>query len=133
MMPADMPLFTRISCTDWVEGGWDIEQSIELSKCLKAAGVDLMDCSSGAMLPGSRFRSRPDFQVPFAAAIRERANIMTGAVGMITEPEQASEILESGKADLAFLARQMLREPYWALRAGAEWPLQYDYAVKRRP
>ena len=72
-MPADMPLFTRISCTDWVEGGWDIEQSIELSKCLKAAGVDLMDCSSGAILPGIKIPIAPNFQVPFAAAIRERA------------------------------------------------------------
>jgi 2,4-dienoyl-CoA reductase-like NADH-dependent reductase (Old Yellow Enzyme family) len=132
-MPADMPLFTRISCTDWVEGGWDIEQSIELSRCLKAAGVDLMDCSSGAILPGIKVPVAPGYQVPFAAAIRERANMMTGAVGAITEPEQANEILESGKADLAFLARQMLREPYWALRAGVEWPIQYDYAVKRRP
>jgi len=132
-MPADMPLFTRISCTDWVEGGWDIEQSVELAKCLKAAGVDLMDCSSGAILPGIKIPIAPGYQVPFAAAIRERANILTGAVGAITEPDQANEILESGKADLTFLARQMLREPYWALRAGAEWPIQYDYAVKRRP
>ena len=92
-----------------------------------------MDCSSGAILPGIKVPIAANFQVPFAAAIRERANILTGAVGVITEPEQASEILESGKADFAFLAREMLREPYWALRAGAEWPLQYDYAVRRRP
>jgi 2,4-dienoyl-CoA reductase (NADPH2) len=132
-MPDDMPLFTRISCTDWVEGGWDIEQSVELSKCLKAVGVDLMDCSSGAILPGIKIPIAPSYQVPFAAAIRERANMLTGAVGAITESPQAEEILASGKADLAFLARQMLREPYWALNAGAEWPIQYGYAVRRRP
>ena len=132
-MPADMPLFTRISSTDWVEGGWDIEQSIALSKWLKAAGVDLMDCSSGAILPGIKIPIAPNYQVPFAAAIRASANMMTGAVGAITEHPQAEEILESGKADLVFLARQMLREPYWALKAGAEWPIQYGYAVRRRP
>ncbi len=133
VIPNDMPLFTRISCTDWVEGGWDIEQSIELSKCLKASGVDLMDCSSGAILPGIKIPVAPSYQVPFAAAIRERASMMTGAVGSITDTAQANEILESGKADLTFLAREMLREPYWAIKAGAEWPIQYGYAVRRRP
>lgn len=136
-IPDSMPLFTRISSTDWVEGGWDIEQSIELARCLKPRGVDLMDCSSGAIAPGIKIPVAPGFQVPFAAAIRERAQMMTGAVGMITEPRQANEIIESGRADLAFLAREMLREPYWAIKAeqafGAEehWPIQYGYAVKR--
>ncbi len=133
VIPDQMPLFTRISCTDWVEGGWDIEQSIELSKCLKEEGVDLMDCSSGAILPGIKIPIAPSYQVPFAAAIRERARLMTGAVGAITQTEQANEILESGKADLTLLAREMLREPYWAIKAGAEWPIQYGYAVRRRP
>ncbi len=133
VMPAGMPLFTRISSTDWADGGWDLEQSIELSKSLKAVGVDLMDCSSGAILPGIKIPIAPNYQVPFAAAIRARANMMTGAVGAITETHQAEEILESGKADLTFLAREMLREPYWAIKAGAEWPIQYGYAVRRRP
>jgi 2,4-dienoyl-CoA reductase-like NADH-dependent reductase (Old Yellow Enzyme family) len=133
VIPDRMPLFTRISCTDWTEGGWDIEQSIELSKSLKDEGVDLMDCSSGAILPGIKIPIAPSYQVPFAAAIRERAGMMTGAVGSITQTEQANEILESGKADLTLLAREMLREPYWAIKAGVEWPIQYGYAVRRRP
>lgn len=138
VMPDSMPLFVRISSTDWAEGGWEIEQSIELAKCLKQSGVDLMDCSSGALIPGVKVPLGPGFQVPFAAALRERARMATGAVGMITEAAQANEIIESGKADLVFLAREMLREPYWALKAeqalGAEpsWPVQYGYAVKRR-
>lgn len=138
VIPDKMPLFTRISCTDWLDqNAWDLAQSIELSKCLKTRGVDLMDCSSGAIAPGIKIPIGPGFQVPFAAAIREQAQIMTGAVGMITEPAQANEIIESGKADITLLAREMLREPYWALKAeqylGAEphWPIQYGYAVKR--
>jgi 2,4-dienoyl-CoA reductase-like NADH-dependent reductase (Old Yellow Enzyme family) len=138
-MPREMPLFTRISCTDWVDGGWDLEQSIELSRCLKHIGVDLMDCSSGALVRGAKIPVAPGYQVPFAAAIREKAGIATGAVGMITEPDQANQIITTGAADLTFLAREMLREPYWALKAEAalgaeaEWPLQYGYAVKTLP
>jgi 2,4-dienoyl-CoA reductase-like NADH-dependent reductase (Old Yellow Enzyme family) len=137
VIPESMPLFTRISSTDWIEGGWDLEQSIELARCLKTRGVDLMDCSSGAIAPGIKIPFAPGYQVPFAAAIRERAQMMTGAVGMITEPSQANEIIESGKADLTLLAREMLREPYWAIKAeqslGAapRWPLQYGYVVQR--
>jgi 2,4-dienoyl-CoA reductase-like NADH-dependent reductase (Old Yellow Enzyme family) len=136
VMPDDMPLFTRISCTDWVEGGWDLPQSIELARMLKPIGVDLMDCSSGALIKSAKIPFGPGFQVPFATAIRKQAEIMTGAVGMITEAEQANEIITSGKADLAFLAREMLREPYWALKAAKTlgvqpaWPIQYGYAVK---
>jgi 2,4-dienoyl-CoA reductase-like NADH-dependent reductase (Old Yellow Enzyme family) len=136
-MPADMPLFTRISCTDWVEGGWDLAQSIELARMLKPIGVDLMDCSSGALVKGAKIPIGPGFQVPFAEAIRKEAEIPTGAVGMITDPAQADQIIASGQADLAFLAREMLREPYWALKAqkalGASptWPIQYGYAVNR--
>jgi 2,4-dienoyl-CoA reductase-like NADH-dependent reductase (Old Yellow Enzyme family) len=137
VIPDDMPFFVRISCTDWVDGGWDLEQSIELSRAFKPLGVDLMDCSSGALVPFAKIPVAPGFQVPFAAAIREKAEIATGAVGKITDPEQANEIVTSGKADLAFLAREMLREPYWAIKAaealGEEvaWPIQYGYAVKR--
>ncbi len=135
-IPDSMPLFTRISCTDWAEGGWDLEQSIELSKCLKQIGVDLMDCSSGALVRGAKIPVAPGYQVPFAAAIREKAGIATGAVGAITEAEQANEIVASGKADLVLIAKEMLRDPYFAVRAeialGAEahWPVQYGYAIK---
>jgi 2,4-dienoyl-CoA reductase (NADPH2) len=136
-IPDSMPLFVRISATDWVEGGWDLEQSIELARALKPLGVDVMDCSSGALVPYAKIPVAPGFQVPFASAIREKAGIATAAVGKITDAEQANEIITSGKADLALLAREMLREPYWALKAaqtlGEEpaWPLQYGYAVKR--
>ena len=136
IMPAEMPLFTRISCTDWVEGGWDLAQSIKLARMLKPIGVDLMDCSSGALIKGAKIPIGPGYQVPFAEAIRSQAEVMTGAVGMITEPDRANEIIESGKADLAFLAREMLREPYWAIKAAfalgttPPWPIQYGYAVK---
>ncbi len=136
IMPVETPLFTRISCTDWVEGGWDLAQSIELARMLKALGVDLIDCSSGALVKGAKIPIAPGFQVPFAQAIREQAEIATGAVGMITQPDQANEIIESGKADLVFLAREMLREPYWAIKAASvlgaapPWPIPYGYAVK---
>lgn len=138
VMPADMPLFVRISATDWVDQGWDISQSVELSKELKNRGVDLVDCSSGALVPHAVIPVEKNFQVPFAARIKKDADILTGAVGLITEASQANEIITSGCADLAFLAREMLREPYWALKAeqalqqDPHWPLQYGYAVKRR-
>ena len=137
VMPAGMPLFTRVSCTDWVEGGWDLAQSIELAKALKPVGVDLIDCSSGALIRGAKIPIAPGFQVPFAAAIRRDAGMMTGAVGMITEAQQADDIITSGKADVVLLAREMLREPYWALKTQAAlgttptWPIQYGYVVKR--
>ncbi len=137
-IPDSMPLFARISATDWVEGGWDVEQSVELAREFRKAGVDLVDVSSGGMVPYAKIPVAPGYQVPFSAAIRERAGIPTGAVGVVTEPEQAEEIVSSGKADMVFLARQMLREPYWALRAertlggDQEWPVQYGYAVRRR-
>jgi 2,4-dienoyl-CoA reductase-like NADH-dependent reductase (Old Yellow Enzyme family) len=134
VLPSDMPLFTRISATDWAEGGWDLEQSIALARCLKPLGVDLIDCSSGALVRTAKIPIAPGFQVPFAKAIRQRAEIPTGAVGLITEPEQANEIITSGSADFVFLARQMLRDPYFALRAeqalgaAAHWPAQYERA-----
>jgi 2,4-dienoyl-CoA reductase-like NADH-dependent reductase (Old Yellow Enzyme family) len=133
-IPDDMPLFIRISATDWVEGGWDIDQSVVLGLALKSVGVDLIDASSGGIVPGAVIPIAPGYQVPFAAAIRERADILTGAVGMITEPAQADAIITSGQADLVFLAREMLREPYWALKAGRAlgqqqaWPVQYERA-----
>jgi 2,4-dienoyl-CoA reductase-like NADH-dependent reductase (Old Yellow Enzyme family) len=139
LMPDDMPLFTRISATDWADGGWDIEQSIELSRQLKSQGVDLIDVSSGALIPTARIPVAKGYQVPFARRIREEAMIATGAVGLITEARHANEIVTGGDADLVFLARELLREPYWALKAQHElgeeptWPTQYGYALKRRP
>jgi 2,4-dienoyl-CoA reductase-like NADH-dependent reductase (Old Yellow Enzyme family) len=129
--PVDRPVFARISATDWVPGGWDLEQSVELARALGEHNVDLVDCSSGGSAPDAKVPLGPGYQVPFAAAIRERAAVATGAVGMITEPAQAEAIVASGQADLVFLAREMLREPYWPLRAARElgapidWPQQY--------
>lgn len=139
IVPDDLPLFVRISATDWAEGGWDIEQSAVLAKHLKDLGVDLIDVSSGGLVPRARIPVGKAYQVPLARRIREQAQIMTGAVGMITEPQEAEEIITGGDADLILLAREMLREPYWALKAqhalGDEpaWPIQYGYALKRRP
>jgi len=132
--PAELPLFARISATDWVDGGWDLEQSVELARGLAPLGVDLIDCSSGGLVPNAKIPVAPGFQVPFSAEIRQQAQIPTGAVGLITEPRQAEEILTQGKADLIFMARQFLREPYWPLRAAKElgvtmeWPVQYQRA-----
>lgn len=137
-VPQEFPLFVRISATDWADGGWDLSQSIELAKALKPLGVDLIDCSSGALVPHVKIPVGKGYQVPFAEAIRREAGVPTGAVGLITEPQQANEVVTSGAADLVLLAREMLREPYWALKAAQElgqeppWPTQYGYAVKRR-
>jgi len=137
-IPKDMPLFVRLSATDWVEGGWDLPQSVALSRELKTIGVDLIDVSTGGLVPYAKIPVAPGFQAPFAGDIRKQADIMTSAVGLITEPQQAEDILQAGMADLILLGREMLREPYWALKAeaalGAEphWPTQYGYAVKRR-
>jgi len=135
LLPPEMPLFTRISATDWADGGWDLDQSIALARALKPIGVDLIDASSGALVPWAKIPVAPNFQLPFAAAIRGDTGILTAAVGMITEPRQADAIIRSGEADLVFLARQMLREPYWALNAAhalgqaAAWPVQYQRAA----
>jgi 2,4-dienoyl-CoA reductase-like NADH-dependent reductase (Old Yellow Enzyme family) len=115
--PDKLPLAVRISCTDWVEGGWDIGQSIELARRLKAEGVDLIDCSSGGTVPHAKIPVGPGYQVPFAERIRREANIATAAVGQITEPAHADEIIRNGRADLVLLAREFLREPYWPLKA----------------
>jgi 2,4-dienoyl-CoA reductase-like NADH-dependent reductase (Old Yellow Enzyme family) len=134
--PVERPVLVRISATDWVEGGWDLEQSIVLSRELREAGVDLVDCSSGGTVPDAKMPLAPGYQVPFAAAIRERAGVATGAVGMITEPEQAEAIVAGGHADLVLLAREMLRDPYWPLHAAqalgevVPWPEPY---LRARP
>ena len=132
--PQNLPFFVRISATDWVEGGWDLAQSLQLCRWLKDAGVDLIDCSSGGMTPDAKIPAGPGFQTPFAAAIRQELGIAAGAVGLITAPEQAEQIVATGSADVVFLARELLRDPYWPLHAandlGAEvpWPLQYERA-----
>jgi len=132
--PDRLPLFLRISATDWMEGGWNVDESVELSRQARARGVDLIDCSSGAIVPRVRIPVEPGFQVPFAERIRREAGVMTGAVGMITEPEQADEILREGKADLILLAREFLRDPYFPLRASKrlgkviDVPAQYGRA-----
>jgi 2,4-dienoyl-CoA reductase-like NADH-dependent reductase (Old Yellow Enzyme family) len=138
VIPSELPFFVRISATDWVDGGWDIEQSIILCKELKLLGVDLIDVSSGGAIPDARIPVARGFQVPFARRIRDEAQIHTGGVGLITDHQYANEIITSGQADLVFIGRELLREPYWALKAQhmlgiePEWPIQYGYAVKRR-
>ena len=132
--PERLPLFTRISATDWVEGGWDLEQSIELSRRLKSVGVDLIDCSSGGNVFGAKIPMGPGYQTEFAERIRREANVLTCAVGLITSPQQADHIIRSGQADFVMLAREFLRNPYWPLRAAKElgkpikWPVQYERA-----
>lgn len=129
--PQGLPLFVRLSATDWSEGGWDLEQSIELARILRGEGVDLIDCSSGGNVADARVPVGPGYQTRFSERIREEAGIATSAVGMITSPQQADHILRTGQADLITLARQFLREPYWPLRAASElkeeidWPSQY--------
>jgi 2,4-dienoyl-CoA reductase-like NADH-dependent reductase (Old Yellow Enzyme family) len=115
--PDHLPLAVRISAIDWMPGGWQIEDSITLAKLLKAEGVDLIDCSSGGMVPDAKIKVEPGYQVPFAEKIRHGANIPTAAVGFITEPKQADDIISSGRADLVLLARQMLMDPYWPAHA----------------
>jgi 2,4-dienoyl-CoA reductase-like NADH-dependent reductase (Old Yellow Enzyme family) len=133
-VPESMPLFLRISASDWVEGGWTLDDSVRLAKCVKTLGVDVIDCSSGGMVPYAKIELGPGYQVPFAERIRRDAEIATAAVGLITEPHQAEEIVASGKADLVMLAREMLRDPYWPLHAQqalggkAKPPVQYERA-----
>lgn len=135
--PERLPLFVRLSCTDWVAGGWDIEQSVELARRLRERGVDLIDCSSGGAVPHAAIPFAPGYQVPFAERIRRDAEMPTGAVGLITTPTQADDIVRRGQADCVLLARELLRDPYWPLRAAAElkrpmaWPPQYLRAAPR--
>jgi 2,4-dienoyl-CoA reductase-like NADH-dependent reductase (Old Yellow Enzyme family) len=129
--PEQFPLFVRISSTDWVDGGWDIQQSVELARQLKKLDVDLIDCSSGGNAAQAKIPVGPAYQTPFAEQIRREAGITTGAVGMITTSSQAEEIIAEGRADAVFLARELLRDPYWPLRAARDlgqlisWPVQY--------
>jgi 2,4-dienoyl-CoA reductase-like NADH-dependent reductase (Old Yellow Enzyme family) len=132
--PGDLPVFLRISASDWKEGGWDVTQSIELCKRAKALGIDLIDVSSGGNVPDARMTIRPGYQVPFARSIRAGAEMPVGAVGLITEAVQAEQIVADGDADCVFLARALLRDPYWPRHAAAvlgvslEWPNQYARA-----
>jgi len=132
--PADLPLFVRISATDWAEGGWNIEESIRLSTILKDKGVDLIDVSSGGLVSHQKIPLEPNYQVPFAERIKNEVGILTGAVGLITEASQAESIVNSAKADLVLFARESLRNPYFglhfakALEADVQWPKQYDKA-----
>ncbi len=136
ILPEELPLFVRLSATDWVEGGWDLDQSVALAQELRLLGVDLVDCSSGGLVPGAKIPLGPGYQVPFAARIRTEAGLPTGAVGLITEPAQAERILAEGSADLVLLGRELLRDPRWPLRAaqalGAEvsWPASYTRAAQ---
>lgn len=135
--PANLPLFVRISATDWAEGGWDIDQSVELARRLVPLGVDLVDCSSGGIIPGVRIPVSPGYQVDFAARVRRESGVLSGAVGLITEAEQANDIIASGRADLVLLARELLRDPYWPLHAARKlgapsaWPAQYLRAAEQ--
>ncbi len=136
--PDSLPISVRLSCSDWIEGGWTLQDSIELSKRLKSAGADLIDCSSGFNTPDHRiYPFGPGWQVPFAEKIRKDASIPTMAVGVITEPFQANEIISFEKADIVLLARELLRDPYWPYRAARELglkdktipPSQYQRAI----
>lgn len=138
ILPANFPLFVRISATDWADGGWDLEQSIVYARELKKLGVDLIDCSTGGNVAAAKIPIGPSYQVPFAEGVRKGADIPTGAVGLITEAKQAEEILTSGKADVIIMARELLRDPYFPLHAAHElgetvkWPKQYDRAAPRK-
>ena len=134
VMKEELPLFVRISCTDWVNGGWNENDSVELAKVLKAHGVDVIDCSSGGNSPEQKIPVAPLYQVPFSEKIKTETGIFTGAVGLITTAREAEQILTEKKADLVIMARQLLREPYFPLHAAKElgidvkWPLQYERA-----
>jgi 2,4-dienoyl-CoA reductase-like NADH-dependent reductase (Old Yellow Enzyme family) len=134
--PAEKPLFLRLSATDWVDGGWDVADSVRLARSVAALGVDVIDCSSGGLDQHQRISTGPGYQVPFAERIRREAGVATAAVGLITTAEQAEQILDDGKADLIVMAREFLRDPYFPLPAAkalgvpdaARWPVQYDRA-----
>lgn len=136
--PRELPMSVRLSCSDWVDGGWTLNESIVLAGRLKEEGIDLVDCSSGATVPNVKYPVAPGWQVPFSEAIRSKTGVRTAAVGMIADPKQADDIVRSGKADLVFLAREMLRDPYWPLHAAmalgqrdaVKLPPPYDYVVR---
>jgi 2,4-dienoyl-CoA reductase-like NADH-dependent reductase (Old Yellow Enzyme family) len=134
--PDELPVYVRISATDWVEGGWTVEESVALTRVLQTKGVDLIDCSSGGNSPLQKIPVAPLYQVPFAEQIKKETGILTGAVGLITADEEAEGILMNKHADLVFMARQLLRDPYFMYHAGKEtgeeftWPVQYERAKK---
>jgi 2,4-dienoyl-CoA reductase-like NADH-dependent reductase (Old Yellow Enzyme family) len=134
--PENLPLFVRISATDWADGGWDADEAVKLSTVLNQRGVDLIDCSSGGLVPDVKIPLSPGYQVPFSERIKKETGILTGAVGLITGERQAEEILLKGQADIIFIARASLRDPYFALRAAhllgddtVVWPVQYKRAM----
>lgn len=135
--PLHLPLFVRISATDWMEGGWNADESVSLARLFREHGVDLVDVSTGGLVPHAKIPAAPGFQVEFAARIRHEAGIATAAVGLITEPEQANAVIAEGQADLVFLARALLRDPYWPVHAAAalgetaSWPDPYLRAAPR--
>ena len=135
--PSELPLFVRISASDWAEGGWNIEDSVKLANVLKGLGVDLIDCSSGGNISHAKIPVGPGYQVAFARQIKQEVAILTGAVGMITEAQQAETILANKEADLVLLAREFLRDPYFPLHAASAlqqdipWPVQYERAKKQ--
>ncbi len=130
-VPENLPVFVRISATDWTENGWDLAQSVELCKELKKLGIDLIDVSTGGNVPDAKIPVAPNYQVEFAAEIRRQAGIPTGAVGMITEAKQAEEILQKGEADAILMAREFLREPYFPFTAARELGAKIDYVPKQ--
>lgn len=129
--PQNLPLFVRISATDWADGGWNADEAVQLAAILKNTGVDLIDCSSGGLVPHQKIPLGPGYQVPFAERLKKETGILTGSVGLITEAQQAEDILQKGQADMILIARESLRDPYFALNAAKilgddlEWPLQY--------
>ncbi|MDB5283199.1 MAG: oxidoreductase [Bacteroidota bacterium] len=135
--PEEYPLFVRISATDWAEGGWAEDDSIKLAGVLKANGVDLVDCSSGGNVAHVKVPVKPLYQVPFAEGIKKSVEILTGAVGLITTAKEANDVIEENKADVVFLARELLRDPYFPRRAAFElgidikWPVQYERAKRK--
>ena len=130
-VPENLPVFVRISATDWTEGGWDLPQSIEFCRQLKDIGIDLIDVSTGGNVPNAKIPVAPGYQVSFASEIRRQVGIKTGAVGMITEPNQAEQILENGEADAVLIAREFLREPYFVFQAARELGAKIDYVPKQ--
>jgi 2,4-dienoyl-CoA reductase-like NADH-dependent reductase (Old Yellow Enzyme family) len=136
--PQELPLFVRVSATDWVEDGWNPDETVELARRLKELGVDLIDVSSGGTAANAEIPTGPGYQTRFAERVRKESGIATGTVGMITEPAQAEHILRTCQADIIFLARELLRDPYWPLHADddlggrkAIWPAQYQRATHR--
>jgi 2,4-dienoyl-CoA reductase-like NADH-dependent reductase (Old Yellow Enzyme family) len=138
VLPDNLPLFVRVSATDWTEGGWTLEDTVQLAKILKEKGVDLIDCSTGGNVPHAKIPAGPGYQVPFAEEVRKQTGLMTGAVGLIQGAQQAEDILQNEQADLILLAREFLRDPYFPLHAAFElgddigWPDQYVRAKPRR-